>query len=97
MRLSDAEAARLVRDGCFEAMDALNAVFAEALPSMSPAEEKEIRLSVAKVMSSMLDNIINPLLRDHPELDVDEDLWETIAITRARGRLATKRRSDDQE
>jgi DNA-binding transcriptional LysR family regulator len=97
MRLSNAEVARLVRDGCFEAMDALNAVLVEAAPSMSPGEEKEIRLSVAKAMSSIIDNIVNPLLRDHPELDVDEDLWETIAVARARGRFATKMRSNDQE
>ena len=87
MKLHDITSARLVRDAGIEAMDALNAIIVEAAPHVSAAEEMDLRLAVGRAMSAILENLVNPVLRDHPELDVDEDTWGDIANARARDRL----------
>jgi hypothetical protein len=72
-------------------MDALSAILTDAtryLPTVD--EEREVRLAVARSMSAILDNIVNPVLRDYPDLDVDEDSWGAIATGRARERLTSK-------
>jgi DNA-binding transcriptional LysR family regulator len=86
MKLTRVETARLMRDAAIEAMDALNAIIVEAEPHLSEAESEELRLAVARSMSAILDNIVNPVLKEYPELEVDEDSWGDIAATRARAR-----------
>ena len=90
MKLPNTDIAKLVRDAGIEAMEALNTILTDTTPYISAEEGKEVRLAVAKAISSILDNIVNPVLRDYPELDVDEDLWGEIAAARARSRLASK-------
>jgi DNA-binding transcriptional LysR family regulator len=86
MKLKRVETARLVRDAAIEAMDALNAIVVEAEPHLSGADCKELRIAVARSMCAILDNIVNPVLQEYPELDVDEDSWGDIAASRARAR-----------
>lgn len=88
MNIPNENVAKLVRDGGIEAMDALNAIVEDASPHLSAAEQKELRLAVARTMSSILDNIVNPVLRAFSELDVDEDTWGAIAMARTRSRMA---------
>lgn len=90
VRLMSIDTARLIRDGGIEAMDALNAILDEALPRLSGSEEKELRLAIARTISAILDNIVNPALREHPQLEVDEDSWGAIAVARSKERLAAK-------
>lgn len=90
MKLTSVECARLVRDAGIEAMDALNAILVDAAPYASTTEERELKVAVARTMSAIIDNIVNPVLREYPELDVDEDSWGEIATARARARLASK-------
>jgi DNA-binding transcriptional LysR family regulator len=88
MRLPDVECARIVRDGGIEALDALNAIVTDAASQLSPAEQRQLRRAVATAMSCILDALVNPALKQYPELDVDEDTWGAIAASRSRSRGA---------
>ncbi len=55
--------------------------------TLPEADSKALRLAVATSMASILDNLVNPALREYPALDVDES-WGKIAATRARARLS---------
>ncbi len=91
MKITNSSLARLVRDAGIEAMDALNAILAEAAPHLSTEEEeRELRRAIAMAMSAILDNLVNPALRDYPELDVSDDQWGEIARNLARNRLASR-------
>jgi hypothetical protein len=87
MILSKSECAIAVRDSCFEAMDALNQGLVECLGVLSQEEEMAVRLGVGKAMNGILENLLEPLLRRHPELEISEELWGAIARRRrlARG------------
>lgn len=88
MKLGSFTAAKTVRDASIEAMDALNALTLELVGTLPEAESKALRLAIARSMDSILENLVNPALREYPVLDVDESTWGTIAATRARARLA---------
>ena len=88
MKLGTLTAATAVRDAGIEAMDALNSLVLEIGPTLSEADGKALRLAVARSMTSILDNLVNPALREYPALDVDESTWGGIAVSRARTRLA---------
>ena len=88
MKLGTLTAATTVRDAGIEAMDALNALVLEMSATLPDAESKALRLAVARSMDSILENLVNPALREFPELDVDESTWGEIATTRARARLS---------
>ena len=90
MKLTRVETAKLVRDAAIEAMDALNAIVVEAEPHLPEADSKELRPAVARSMSAILDNIVNPILQEYPELEVDEDSWGDIAASRARARYLSQ-------
>lgn len=90
MKLGSFTTAKTVRDAGIEAMDALNALVLEIGRSLPEAESKALRLAVARSMDSILENLVNPALREYPALDVDESTWESIAVTRARMRLSPK-------
>ena len=87
MKLGTLESATTVRDAGIEAMDALNAIVIEVAVKLPEAEGKALRLAVARSMDSILENLVNPALREYPTLDVDEDTWGEIAVARARARL----------
>jgi len=89
MNLPSKDVAILVRDAGMEAMDALNAIVVETEPHLSKEDGKDVRLAVARSISAILDNIVNPVLRSYPDLDVDEDSWGAIAAARARNRVAS--------
>jgi hypothetical protein len=88
MKLGSLAAATLVRDSGIEAMDALNSLVVEVGSTLSEDDNKALRLAIARSMDAILENLVNPALREYPELDVDEDTWGEIAITRARARLS---------
>lgn len=88
MKLGSFTAAKTVRDAGIEAMDALNALTLELDGKLPEAESKALRLAIARSMDSILENLVNPALREYPVLDVDESTWGTIAATRTRTRLA---------
>ncbi len=88
MKLGTLMAATTVRDAGIEAMDALNALVLEISSTLPEADNKALRLAVARSMDSILENLVNPALREFPELDVDESTWGEIATTRARSRLS---------
>ena len=88
MKLGTLTAATAVRDAGIEAMDALNALVVEIGTTLPEADSKALRLAVARAMDSILDNLVNPALREYPSLDVDESTWGDIAATRARARLS---------
>ena len=96
MKLATVEAARVVRDASIEAMDALNSVVVEVAPLLSEAGSKDLRLAVARSMTAILDNLVNPVLEEYPELEVDEDTWGDIAAGRARARLTATTDSSNE-
>lgn len=89
MNIENVELARIVRDGGIESMDALNGVLVELEVHLSENEGRELRGAIAQSMCAILDNIVNPILKSHPELEVDEDLWGEIAVARMRNRLSS--------
>lgn len=86
MKFPTIDCARLVRDAGIDAMDALNTALVEATPHLSVSDERDLRHAIATTMSVILDNVVNPVLRAYPELDVDEDSWGDIAMEKARRR-----------
>ncbi|MDI1428200.1 hypothetical protein [Polyangium sorediatum] len=96
MKLDTVEAARVVRDASIEAMDALNSVVVEVAPLLSEASSKALRLAVARSMTAILDNLVNPVLEEYPGLEADEDTWGDIAANRARERLAAVTNSSNE-
>lgn len=94
MKLGSLTAATTVRDAGIEAMDALNSLVLEVGSTLSEADNKALRLAVARSMDAILENLVNPALREYPELDVDEDTWGEIAIARARARLSQSQSSE---
>jgi DNA-binding transcriptional LysR family regulator len=96
MKLGTVEAAKIVRDASIEAMDALNSVVVEIAPLLPEADSKDLRLAVARSMSAILDNLVNPALQEYPELEVDEDTWGDIAVSRARARLSAATNPSDE-
>jgi hypothetical protein len=88
MKLGSLTAATAVRDAGIEAMDALNSLVLEIGSTLPEAESKALRLAVAKSMTSILENLVNPALREFPTLDVDETTWGDIAAARAQTRLS---------
>lgn len=94
MKLGSLTAATTVRDAGIEAMDALNSLVLEVGSTLSEAENKALRLAVARSMDAILENLVNPALREYPELDVDEDTWGEIAMARARTRLFPSKSSE---
>jgi hypothetical protein len=82
MKLSSTTSALALRDSCFEAMDALNQGLVECLGKLPGIEEDAVRLGVGMAMNGVLENLLEPLLRGHPELEVSEDLWGEIARRR---------------
>jgi hypothetical protein len=88
MKLGSFTAAKAARDAGIEAMDALNALLLELGGTLPEAESKVLRVAVARSMDSILENLVNPALREYPALDVDESTWGSIAVTRARMRLS---------
>jgi len=88
MKLGSLTAATAVRDAGIEAMDALNSLVLEVAGTLPEGDSKALRLAIARSMDSILENLVNPALREYPALDVDESTWGEIATTRARARLS---------
>jgi len=88
MKFGSLTTAITVRDAGIEAMDALNSLVLEIGSTLSEADDKALRLAIARSMDAILENLVNPALRAYPELDVDEDTWGEIAIGRASARLS---------
>lgn len=63
-------------------MDALNQGLVDCLGKLPVEEEGEVRLSVGLAMNGILENFLEPLLRNHPELEISEDLWGDCARRR---------------
>lgn len=97
MKLGTLTAATAVRDAGIEAMDALNSLVVEIGSTLSEVDNKALRLAVARSMDSILDNLVNPALREYPVLDVDEATWGDIAKTRARARLSATTTTDSSD
>ena len=70
-------------------MDALNTLVLEVGGTLPDAESKALSLAIARSMDSILENLVNPALREYPALDVDESTWGSIAATRDRARLSS--------
>ena len=82
MKVANNTSALALRDSCFEAMDALNQGLVECLGRLPGDDEDEVRLRVGTAMNGILENLLEPLLRSHPELEVSEALWGEVARRR---------------
>jgi hypothetical protein len=78
--LSEASA-QVVRDCGIDAMDALNdiVVTLEGTGELNHG----VKRAVAEGMTAILEILVNPVLKQHPALDIPEDRWGQIAIDRA--------------
>jgi hypothetical protein len=93
MKVPNVECARSVRNCCIDAMDALDEALREVEEHLSGEESQGLRLAIGRSMDVILTEMVNPVLRDFPELEEDEERWGDIAIEQARRRVAetTKR------
>lgn len=82
MKLSNLPCALTLRDSCFEAMDALNQGLVDCLNKLPGEEEAAVRVSVGCAMNGILEFLLEPLLKNHPELELPEDLWGDAARRR---------------
>jgi hypothetical protein len=87
MKVPNVECARAVRDGCIDAMDALNEVL-KIEKQLSAEERRGLRRALAGAADVILTELVNPALRDFPDLEEDEERWGEIAIEHARRRVA---------
>jgi hypothetical protein len=69
-------------------MDALNEVLCEIEAQLPADERRDLRRAVARAMDAILTEMVNPVLRDFPELDEPEERWGEIAIEQAQRRMA---------
>jgi len=90
MKISNIDAATVVRDSGMDAMSALNEILIELSSRISVEEEKAVRLAIATSMDAILVNLVNPVLRDYPALEVEDAKWGEIALTRARMRCSRR-------
>ena len=97
MKISGIDCARIVRDSAMDAMDALNEILTDIAKRASAEEQEDVRRAIAMTMDAVLVNLVNPVLRDFPELDVDEETWGEIALTRARIRCSRSRNAGDPQ
>jgi len=84
MKLPNIDSARIVRDSGMDAMDAVNEILVDLTGKVSAEEMKVIRRGIALVMDAVCVNLVNPVLRQYPELDVDVEVYGRIALERAR-------------
>jgi hypothetical protein len=69
-------------------MDALNEVLYKIEKQLSAEERWALRRAIAGAADVILTELVNPVLRDFPELEEDEAKWGEIAIEQARRRVA---------
>jgi hypothetical protein len=93
MKVPNVECARAVRDCGIDAMDALNEILHRVEEQLPPEDRRILRRTIAGAADAILTELVNPVLRDFPELDEDEDKWGAIAIEQARRRVVE---SDDR-
>jgi hypothetical protein len=63
-------------------MDALNQGLVDCLEKLPSEEEHEVRLGVGRSMNGILESLLEPLFRGHPELEISEELWGDAARRR---------------
>jgi hypothetical protein len=51
-------------------------------------ERRGVRRALSRAVDAILTEMVNPVLRDFPELEEAEDCWGEIAIEQARRRVA---------
>lgn len=77
------EVVERVRDGAIHALDDLNLIIEEVEQNLEPADARELRRSMGAACSAILD-VIQPLLRVHPECDLALPDWEEIGLQHRR-------------
>jgi len=88
MKVPNVDAARIVRDAAVDAMNALNEIVVALDQQLSAEERKAMRLALARTFDAVLVNLVNPVHREYPELEADEDRWEEIGLAHAKRRCA---------
>src|SRR5262245_5149569 len=78
-----------IRDGAIHALDDLNLLLEEVQENLEPDDARALRLATAQACSAILEQIVEPLLRAHPQCDLPLPQWEEVA-------LAHRRRRDDR-
>ena len=74
----DEEAARKVRDKSIEAFDALNDLVVDVGSHLADEEQKVFRLAVARAMTAILENLLEPALTQYPSLEPSDSEWRAI-------------------
>lgn len=83
MKLPNIDCARLVRDGGIDAMAALNAALSDAIAGLPAVDQERVKLAFGRAMAEITIEIINPAVEAFPELEPDENTWESVAKVRA--------------
>lgn len=78
------EVVERIRDGAIHALDDLNLLLEDVQPNLEPDDARALRLATGQACSSILEQIVEPLLRAHPECDLPLPQWEEVALTHRR-------------
>lgn len=71
-----------IRNGAIYALDELSLLLEEAEHALPEERRPALRRAVARASSSILEELINPLVREFPEVDLGDEEWETVALDR---------------
>jgi hypothetical protein len=70
-------------DGGIDAMAALSETLREAVVSLAPQDQQNLKLVFGRVMAEVDMQIITPAVRAFPELEPDDATWDAIVKSRA--------------
>jgi DNA-binding transcriptional LysR family regulator len=82
MKLPDTDTAKIVRDKCIQAFDVINDVYVEVEGRLAEEDRRDFRLAVGHTMAAILENLLEPTLKQYPEWEVDTAQWREIAQQR---------------
>lgn len=78
-KLSQGAVAR-IRDGAIHALDDLNRVIEDVEAQLSPEDARELRGAIGLACSGVLEHLVEPLLRAHPDCELSLEEWEGVAL-----------------
>ena len=84
LKHSSKQAATIVRNRSIYALDELNRIVEEVSSDVAPDDVAALRGAIGRASSSILESIVEPLIRAHPDLELQEDEWTELALKHRR-------------
>lgn len=75
--------ARALRDGGIDAIAALNEALREVLMQLPTEAHADLKHSVGRAVAAILEETVEPAIREYPQLEPDDQTWMDVAKARA--------------